>query len=338
MNWSEYQEAIANSFRSVGLQASTNQLIQGARGQHNIDVVVRGKIFGQDLFWICECKLWQTSIPKEKILAFQQIVQDVGADKGFILSESGFQSGAIRAVANTNMVLINQQDITSEYQNISTEGLIVSFLKKVLELREKAKYLWLDTKSQFNPFPGIDPTEAIQIDGHLMYETLAISKNLIFKFPIFLRYNNEVKRSDNQAQLLENSDAFITYFTNRIDTEYALSKTVVDQIIVARESYIKAIRDLAATAFDICESPIKSDSRELLCIKAVTEMKIIYSRAEDLSKVSRNDLRRELSIVMNLLIDGLYLDLTKETISKSKLRKTQNELNFALDNLLKMTP
>ncbi|WP_431605167.1 restriction endonuclease [Acinetobacter johnsonii] len=41
-----------------------------------------------------ECKNWKTNIPKEKVLALRSIVEDIGAHRGFIVSNKGFQSGA----------------------------------------------------------------------------------------------------------------------------------------------------------------------------------------------------------------------------------------------------
>ena len=62
-----------------------------------IHVFVTFARFGIPHLRILECKHWKTCIPKEKVMVLQAIVQDIGADKGFLLSEIGFQSGAIAA-------------------------------------------------------------------------------------------------------------------------------------------------------------------------------------------------------------------------------------------------
>lgn len=44
---------------------------------------------------VVENKLWGSPISKEKVLTLQQIANNVGADRSFLLSESGFQAGDI---------------------------------------------------------------------------------------------------------------------------------------------------------------------------------------------------------------------------------------------------
>ena len=58
-----------------------------------------------------ECKLWKTRVPKEKVLALRSIVDEVGADRGFLLSESDFQSGAVTQARFTNITLTNLEDL-----------------------------------------------------------------------------------------------------------------------------------------------------------------------------------------------------------------------------------
>jgi restriction system protein len=103
--WKTYQEQAAQFFTHLGLLAAIEERISGVRGEHNVDVLVTGKVHGLDLRWIVECKDWASNVPKEKVLALFAIVQDTGADKGILLSEVGFQSGAIKVSRNTNVLL-----------------------------------------------------------------------------------------------------------------------------------------------------------------------------------------------------------------------------------------
>src|SRR6185503_17263906 len=94
--WQTYQNETAQFFRTLGFDATVDTSVHGARGKHKIDVLVEFHHAGVRTRWIVECKYWKTSIPKEKVLALQSIAQDIGADRAFLLSEKGFQSGAIR--------------------------------------------------------------------------------------------------------------------------------------------------------------------------------------------------------------------------------------------------
>ena len=110
--WERYQEEAAAFFRSLGLKAEVNaKKLRGARATHDVDVWVYGSIYGLEFRWVIECKAWKSNVPKEKVMALIAICQDLGADKGFLLSEKGFQSGAIRGAENTNVVLTSLADL-----------------------------------------------------------------------------------------------------------------------------------------------------------------------------------------------------------------------------------
>ena len=102
-SWQEYQEEVATFFRSLGLEAKTNLTVQGVRTTHDIDVFVKSDYVGFVVVWIIECKHWERRVTKLHVLALREIVTDVGADRGILLSEAGFQSGAVEAATLTNV-------------------------------------------------------------------------------------------------------------------------------------------------------------------------------------------------------------------------------------------
>lgn len=102
-DWKEYQEEAAGFFRNLGLEADTDLSIKGIRTTHDIDVYVRSHHVGFDIVWLIECKHWKRPITKLHVLALREIVTDVGADRGILLSESGAQSGAKEAAKLTNV-------------------------------------------------------------------------------------------------------------------------------------------------------------------------------------------------------------------------------------------
>jgi hypothetical protein len=109
--WREYQQSVAEFFQSLGLTAEVEATVQGARAAHRIDVFVTFQSFGIDHRWVVECKLWKRSVRKEQVMTLRSIVDDVGADRGFILSESSFQSGAITAARGSNITLTSLADL-----------------------------------------------------------------------------------------------------------------------------------------------------------------------------------------------------------------------------------
>ncbi len=103
--WRVYQNEAASFFTSLGFDAATDVQVSGARGRNNVDVIVRGSSAGIPFLWIVECKHWRSNVPKEKVQAFLTVVQNVGADRGYLLSEKGFQSGAVDVARHTNVHL-----------------------------------------------------------------------------------------------------------------------------------------------------------------------------------------------------------------------------------------
>lgn len=104
-DWSEYQEEAAKFFRSLGLEATTNETIKGVRTDHDVDVLVRSRHAGFEITWIVECKHWKSRVSKLHVLGLREIIADTGADRGILLAENGFQSGAAEAAALTNVHL-----------------------------------------------------------------------------------------------------------------------------------------------------------------------------------------------------------------------------------------
>jgi restriction system protein len=109
--WKEYQEEAATFFRALGLDAQTDVTVDGVRTRHDIDVLVQSHHVGFDVTWIVECKQWKIKVSKLHVLALRGIVADIGADRGILLSEAGFQSGAIEAATLTNVHVTSLADV-----------------------------------------------------------------------------------------------------------------------------------------------------------------------------------------------------------------------------------
>ncbi|HBN9817932.1 TPA: restriction endonuclease [Pseudomonas aeruginosa] len=109
-DWRVYQEATAEVFRRLGCNAQVNFRATGARATHDIDVYATFIRSGILCTWVIECKLWKARVPKEKVLALKSIIDDLGADRGIIVSEAGFQPGAQDAARGTNITLVTSLD------------------------------------------------------------------------------------------------------------------------------------------------------------------------------------------------------------------------------------
>jgi len=135
--WYEFQETICSHFNSIGVRAETNVKIQGVRTSHDIDILVKTKYLGQDLLWLVEAKKWESKVNKLQVLGLRTIVDDVGADRGFIISEKGFQSGAIEAAKNTNIRLITLSQLMIETKELVQSEIIKSYRKRLFLIEHR---------------------------------------------------------------------------------------------------------------------------------------------------------------------------------------------------------
>lgn len=110
-SWSQYQEDAADFFRRLGLSAETNESLTGVRSTHDVDVVVRFERAGIPHLWVVECKDYSRAVEKEKPLVLRTIVDDVGADRGFLLCEKDFQRGAREVVEKTNILVTSLAEL-----------------------------------------------------------------------------------------------------------------------------------------------------------------------------------------------------------------------------------
>ena len=161
-NWERYQEQAAEFFRSLGCDADVNlKKVPGARGKHDIDVLVRFKKFGLETTWVIECKYWKSRVPKEKVEALKFIVDDVGADRGILISTVGFQSGAFQ-VANNSNITLTTLDLLKE---TARQDLVLSALHgletKLVNVKDGLHDLYsIEQTSEYSllskPRPGVD--------------------------------------------------------------------------------------------------------------------------------------------------------------------------------------
>ena len=151
-SWKKYQDEAAAFFRSLGFEAKTEEVIEGVRGKHNIDVFVVGEVHAIPFSWVVECKRWQNNIPKEKVMALISIVQDVGANRGFLLSEVGFQSGAIRAAQKSNVTLTSIADLKNGAKESLLEVIAGNLHVRLTRLKNKIFKLHKKTDEYYSHY------------------------------------------------------------------------------------------------------------------------------------------------------------------------------------------
>lgn len=135
--WFDFQERIKDHFVSLGAEAKTNVRIQGVRTCHDIDVYVKTRYLGENLVWLVEAKYWESKVTKAQVLTLRAIVDDVGADRGFIVSKTGFQKGALEAADQTNIKLKTFEELTSDTRGFAESEILRSYLERVNLLEDR---------------------------------------------------------------------------------------------------------------------------------------------------------------------------------------------------------
>ena len=211
--WRDYQDTTAEFFRRLGCTAEVEATVEGVRGEHKIDVLVTGVLHSIPFQWIVECKFWKTNIPKEKVLILQNIVQAVGADRGFLLSETGFQSGAIRVSRYSNITLSSLDDLKLE----ANAYLIRNETEEILQRRDRVYKRLQKLHKQTDTYISHFMMPMFKIS----FADLALDEGLADKFPTPYTVTPDGKRKiaynwedlvNKLRSLLDSAEAYATKY------------------------------------------------------------------------------------------------------------------------------
>lgn len=113
--WSELQDYIGIMFSECGFETEVSKVVKLVRGNKEIDVYAKDITNEYEPIILTECKFWSKPIKQETIHSFRTVVDDFGANLGFIVSKNGFQSGCFEAVKNTNIRLVSFMELETQY-------------------------------------------------------------------------------------------------------------------------------------------------------------------------------------------------------------------------------
>ena len=209
-DWKIYQEKTAELFRSLACESDSEVIVRGARGEHKVDIWVRFSRFGLQIKWVVECKFWKTAVTKEKVLALRSIVEDVGADRGVLMSETGFQSGAIRVAEFTNITLTSFDELArsarDEFVLLTVQGLeaeaiaLSDSLHKLFSVQRTGPHSFTS-----RPFPGGEHDSVFRAISALSVLEFGFKRARIGIGPFPIRFDN----SGNQVIVVATLPEFV---------------------------------------------------------------------------------------------------------------------------------
>lgn len=136
-SWQAYEQRAYEVFCSTGHVCGKDEVIEGARGSHQIDVLVNLNLFPLGHRWLIECKNWSRRVGKREVHAFKTVIDDIGADHGYILSEHGFQKGAIEMANKFNISLCSLSELENQFQ-----------MEQLKPLHPQSRIYWASVKEE----------------------------------------------------------------------------------------------------------------------------------------------------------------------------------------------
>ncbi len=115
-DWQDLENSVAEILEKSGLHTEQKKTISTSRGQVEIDVFATQNIGARSLILLCECKNWSNNIPQGVVHSFRTVLDDSGANVGYLISAKGFQSGAYEAAKNSNVRLVNWEGFQDEFE------------------------------------------------------------------------------------------------------------------------------------------------------------------------------------------------------------------------------
>lgn len=199
MNWRRYQEQTAEFFRSLGCEVDVEVKVPGARAEHKIDVWVRFKKFGLETKWVVECKHWNSGVTKEKVLVLRSVVEDVGADRGILISAAGYQSGAVRASEKTNITLTDLDGLKETAQEDLLSSVIHRIETRAVELKYSLHNLYSSEQTSphswtSSPLAGVDGATVLNTIGKLAVLEYGFDRVRLKKPPYPIKFDDTGQR------------------------------------------------------------------------------------------------------------------------------------------------
>ncbi|MEI5668359.1 restriction endonuclease [Bosea sp. CCNWLW174] len=310
--WRKYQNDAAELFESMGFSAQVETTVQGARARHKIDIAARSTIAGVPIHWIVECKHWRSAVRKEQVMTLSQIAQDVGADRAFLLSESGFQSGAIEASRHSNVTLTSLSDLSASASNDINLHRLRALLGIKRGLENRLRNHLYDAQGRSVSVMAVDMDELATLLGACLDVGLAIDKAIAGHFPIFLSAmldGESGARFVEPRQLIAHLETRTECIERRADAVDADVRLRRAESLSGADQLVTEVGELIRCADAVMSLADDTERRDEALRAGLALMRRIGNSSEILRHRLRNDLQHQHQTLMRLLFDGVYLAL-----------------------------
>lgn len=123
-DWRDLQNLTGQLFSEMGCEVEVGKVVKLVRGQKEVDVWVQDPSTSPPSRYLTECKFWEGRVDQEVVHSFRTVVADYGAHRGFIVSKTGFQSGAREAARDTNVDLLTFDELQQVFERRWRETMV----------------------------------------------------------------------------------------------------------------------------------------------------------------------------------------------------------------------
>lgn len=133
-----FEQRLVRLFKSKGYEAAHNVQMVGRSGaQHQIDLLATFTCPLHTSTVVVEAKSYQASIDKDRIMKLIQIVDDLGVDRGIIITTSHFTPAAIKTAEGHNVELWDRDRLGKLLGEVEISA-VEAGLPRAIDLLEKA--------------------------------------------------------------------------------------------------------------------------------------------------------------------------------------------------------
>jgi len=131
--WKALQNDVGKILEECGFSVEVEKKVDTARGEAELDVYAEEIVKGRKYSIVCECKHWNSNIPQSIIHSFRSIINDIGANVGYIIALKGFQSGSFKAANYTNIELVTWEQFQKTFCDSWLEQYLSPLVTKELD-------------------------------------------------------------------------------------------------------------------------------------------------------------------------------------------------------------
>lgn len=162
-------EAIAQKDKLQNYSVQHNQKLKVTDGEYQVDILITHKIANMEYRTIGECKMYKRPVGRDKVEILYSRMQSVHAQKGVLISTSGFQSGAVEFAREHSICLI--QLIEAEVKYITNCAISAEAMQAQMEMqfhvqRLLPKYDAYEWNLEYDfPFDIVYPTAQMRCEA-----------------------------------------------------------------------------------------------------------------------------------------------------------------------------